>query len=54
MVNNEILDSAGMSQYPDLPEYPKFHNLGYVLDKMYRGTINIHPYTREMLSGLDQ
>jgi len=54
LVYMTVTDSSIISQYPNLPEYPKFYNLGNILHEMYRGSTKIHPYTREMLSSLDQ
>lgn len=47
-------DSSVISLFPDAPEYPKFYNFGQVLHQMVRSNIKIHPFTREMLSTLDQ
>ena len=49
-----VIESSVISQYPNSPEYPKFYNLGNILKNMVKDVIKVHPYTREMLSSLDQ
>lgn len=53
--NNLFSDSSLVSRYPTSPDYPKFYNLKAVLrGMMSSGDLNVHPYTREMLSALDK
>lgn len=47
-------DSSLVSLFPDSPIYPKFYNFGNILHRMVQGNVEIHPYTQEMLSMLDQ